>query len=289
MNAALDTLCYIQEQTSFTDDYANDFGYEVHKIHGDRFYVTFPAILQSFGNINRNGREYDADNIWSCISTDDYIQSQLRCNSWVGERDHPAPELVGQELTLQRISNPSLANASHFIRSPHLSDDKKYLHANIQTYIGTEAGESMAENIVYSHVVPCFSARVLGALQRKGNRPVVNVRKLITYDSVLFPSHSDAMGQLKQPLMEAANVLATAAACKLIMLPELAKMAMNNDDGAKWLCESFQLTEKDLLGVTESGNSMVISENATNVYIQPITDSKIRSKTKSMIQDWLHQ
>ena len=36
MNHALDTLCYLQEQTSFAEDYADKFGYEVHDM-GSRF------------------------------------------------------------------------------------------------------------------------------------------------------------------------------------------------------------------------------------------------------------
>lgn len=288
MNEALDTLCYLQEQTSFEEDYAGKFGYEVHDL-GSRLYVDFDAVLQSFGDKNRNGRAYDADNIWDCICTDDYIQSMLQCNSWLGERDHPSAELTGQELTLNRISNPQLGNTSHYIRSPRLTPDKTLLEAKIQTDSSTDAGMEMAIKIIDGKMIPCFSARVLGALQKRVGIPVVHVRKLITYDWVLYPSHKQAMAKIQQPIMEAATLLATAAACKMIMLPELAKMAMNNDEGMKWLCESFELTENDLLGVTETGNSVMIQENGQNVYLQPITDARVRSKTKSMVADWLHQ
>lgn len=47
-----------------------------------------------FGNevgvMNRNHRSYDQANIWDCIQHDDYIQSMLRQNSWIGEIDHPS-------------------------------------------------------------------------------------------------------------------------------------------------------------------------------------------------------
>ena len=287
MNAALDTLCYIQEQTSFVEDYSGNFGYEVHDM-GGRFYVTFPAILQSFGDINRNGRSYDADNIWTCISTDDYIQSMLKCNSWLGERDHPAAELMGQELTLNRISNPALGNTSHYIRSPKLTPDKRLLQANIQTDSSTDAGNEMAIKIVDGKMIPCFSARVLGALQKKQGLPCVNVRKLITYDWVLFPSHRQSRGLLNQPIQESVSAMESAVAgLKILYLHELAKMAAENDKEVQWLCESFNITEEDLLGVTATGNSAVLTENG-NIYVQPITDAKIRSKTQSMVRDWLN-
>lgn len=88
-NTELDTLCYIREQTSFTDDYKDNFGYEMHDL-GNRFYLIFDAVLHSFGVMNRNHRSYDQANIWDCIQHDDYIQSMLRQNSWIGEIDHPS-------------------------------------------------------------------------------------------------------------------------------------------------------------------------------------------------------
>ncbi len=280
-----ETFCYIQEQTSFDDDYINGFGYEIHD-KGSRFYITFPAILQSFGVKNRNGREYDSGNIWSCIESDDYIQSMLRQNSWMGEIDHPAAEKKGEDLTMQRIANPNPRFTSHYIRSPRLNGN--LLEANIQTDSSNENGMNMAIKIVDGKIIPCFSARVLGSLQNRGGRAVVFVRKLITYDWVLYPSHPEAMAKIKQPVMESVEEASKLAGVKIIMFPELAKMAANSSKETEFLCESFGLTIDDVIGVTETGNSVVIQENA-NVYIQPLTDKTIRAKTKSAITDWLHR
>lgn len=283
MNSALNTLCYIQEQTSFEEDYQNDFGYEVVD-KGNRFYVLFEAVLQSFMVMNRNKRMYDLSNIMNCINTDPYIQDQLRKNSWMGCIDHPAPMFQGQELTMQYIGNVDPKMTSHYIRKPRAEGN--LLVANIQTDSSNKHGMNMAIKIVDGKITPCFSARVFGELTNKNGQPVVNVRKLITYDWVLFPSHPEAEARIKQPLQEATDAFKDAN-ITMIFFPQLAQMAAASSKETEMLCESFGLNIEDVVGVTSTGNSLVIQENA-NTYVQPITDKFVRAKTKSMLNDWLH-
>lgn len=285
MKDDLNTFCYIQEQTSFEDDYNGKFGYQVHD-KGNRFYVTFEAVLQSFGDENRNHRIYEADNIMDRINNDEYIQTMLKNNEWLGEADHPAPQMQGEELTMQRIANPDITKTSHYIRSPRLEGN--LLVANIQTDSATANGMNMAIKIVDGKIVPCFSARVLGSLNRKNGKPVVFVRKLITYDWVLYPSHKYAQARINQPLQESVDTAAELASTKIIKWPELAQMAAQNDEAADFICESFGLTKNDIVGVTESGNSVVMTEGS-NVYIQPLSDKNIRKRTQSMLKDWINK
>ena len=281
----LDTFCYIREQTSFVEDYADNFGYQVHD-KGNRFYVIFDAVLQSFDVMNRNRRMYEAANIMDKINNDDYIQDMLRKNSWMGEIDHPAAMKEGESLTINRISNPDMKLTSHYIRRPRLNGN--LLEATIQTDSSNENGMNMAIKIVDGKIIPCFSARVLGALQNKNGKPVVNVRKLVTYDWVLYPSHKEAEAKFSQPIQESVEYAANAANTVVIFLPELARMAAANSKEANWLCESFGLSMNDIVGVTATGNSVVIAENE-NVYIQPINDKIIRNKTQSMLRDWMNK
>lgn len=280
----MDAFCYIQEQTSFEDDYKDTFGYEIHD-KGNRFFVTFNAVLQSFGVKNRNGREYDAQNIMDKIEHDDYIQSMLRQNSWMGEIDHPAPEKEGEKLTMQRIANPCLRLTSHYIRRPQLNGN--LLRAPIQTDSSNPNGMNMAIKIVDGKIIPCFSARVLGALKNIMGKAVVFVNKLVCYDWVLYPSHPEAMADIKQPLMESVNEAAMYAGAKVIFFKELAQMAANSSKETEWLCESFGLSIDDVVGVTSTGNSIVIAENK-NTYIQPISDKFIRQKTQQVVKDWIN-
>lgn len=279
----LETLCYISEQTSFEEDYRDNFGYKIFD-RGNRFYIIFDAILQSFGVRNRNGRKYNCDNIWNCIQTDEMIQTFLKNNSWIGEENHPEPKIQGQELTLQRIGTPDMSRSSHYIRKPRLNGN--FLEATIQTDSGTEHGMNMAIKIVDGKIIPCFSARVLGALSNNSGDPVVNVRKLITYDWVLYPSHREAQAKIQQPVMESVKPIEEFVGT-IIFLPELARMAAANSKETAWLCESFGLSDEDIAGFTPTGNSIVLTEGS-NVYVQPISDKNIRAKTRSIVTDWLN-
>lgn len=280
----LSTLCYLHEQTSFMEDYKDSFGYEVFD-KGNRMYLIFEAILQSFGDLNRNKRMYEAENIMYLIEHDEYIQSMIANNSWCGEIDHPSAQIESQNLTMNRIANPCLEKTSHYIRRPRLNGN--LLEAKIQTDSSTDAGMNMAIKIVDGHIIPCFSARVFGELQQKCGRPVVRVSKLITYDWVLFPSHKLAKAKINQPLEESAASFGTELNGRLIYFPQLARMVAESNDETKQLCESFGIGLESVTGFTKTGNSLAI-QDGKNIYIQPLTSSNLRNSTKNLLNDWVN-
>ena len=283
MSRDLSALCFIREQTS---EPASAVGYTMHKTDDpSRFYLKFKTSLQSFGIVNRNRRAYDAENIRQCIESSDYIQSMLRQNSWVGELDHPQNPNTEQKLTVQRLANPDPSISSHYIRKPWFEGN--ILKAPIQTDSSNANGMNLAIKIVDGKIIPAFSARVLGELKNINGVPTVHVKRLITYDSVLYPSHPEALGDIKQQqLMESAAMVEEASGSQIIYFPELAMMAAHNSKEVDFICESFGLTVEDVLGVTASGKSVVLKEGA-NVYVQPITDKIIRSKTQDAARSFL--
>lgn len=282
MSKKLSSLCYVAEQTSFKEDY-KDFGFELHD-RGSRFYIVFEGILQSFGVLNRNGRMYDADNIMNCIQNDPYILAMLAQNSWMGELEHPTAIYENQNLSLARLAAVFPANTSHFIRKPRLEGN--LLKATIQTDSSNQNGMNMAIKIVDGKVIPGFSARVLGELKTKNGKPFVEVKKLITYDYVLFPSHKEALGIVNKPFAESVKTVEKAMNGSIIFFEELAKDAAKNSEDAQILCESFGLSNDDIIGLTSTGNSVVLKENK-NIYVCPITNEMARVKTKSNLNDWL--
>lgn len=274
-------LAFIKEQVSCPSDYVTPFGYEMHE-RGNRFFLTFDAVLQSFGVTNRNNRIYESANVWERITNDPYIQTMLRQNSWMGELDHPFSKIVGQELTSERLANPDPKCSSHYIRSPRLNGN--LLEAHIQTDSSNDCGMNFAIKIVDGKIIPSFSVRVIGGLKREGNKSIIVVRKLICYDAVLYPSHAEALGKVQQPMMEGVNAIEEYSGVKIIPTKELAKMAVSRSDETKWLMESFGLTDDDIMGVTDTGNSVIVKENA-NVILQPLTDASLRDRTRSMLID----
>jgi hypothetical protein len=279
----LNSLCYIKEQVSYPED-NKEFGFRVHE-RGTRFFVTFESVLQSFGVMNRNRRMYDQDNIWNCIQTDEYIQDSLANNSWCGEMDHPQAEIQGTELTMLRIGNPDPGKTSHYIRKPYLSGN--LLKAKIQTDSGTPAGQNFGIKIVDGKIRPAFSARVLGQLTQQAGKPLVKVRRLITYDWVMYPSHKEARADFQAGTFEeAAKIFGMDENVQIIFFPELAQMVAANSRASQFICESFDLTMDDIVGVTDTGNSVVITEKS-NVYIAPINDAIVRNTTRNALKDFM--
>ena len=279
------TLCYIREQTSFPEDYANQFGYKVTD-KGNRFYVEFNGILQSFGVMNRNRRMYQAENVMNCIRTDPFIVDQLKLNKWMGEMDHPDADIEGSKLTMQRICKPDYTRTTHYVRSPRLEGN--LLKAHIQTDSSNEHGMNMAIKIVDGKIVPGFSARTLGELKHISGQPTVFVKKLIAYDFVPYQSHYEALAEIHQPHMESVKTIEHALNDRVIFFDELAKMVANNDADTQLLCESFGLTIDDVVGITESGSSLIIKEKQ-NLYAQPVTDRILRARAADQLNEWLHQ
>jgi hypothetical protein len=280
----INSLCYINEQTSYPEDYNGKFGYTCHD-KGNRFYLIFEAILQSFGVMNRNMRMYLAENIWDKIQNDMYIQTMLKQNSWVGEADHPNPITEGEKLSMSRISNPDPKQSSHYIRKPRLNGN--YLEATIQTDSSNENGMNMAIKIVDGKIIPAFSARVLGALDRTARQPTVMVKKLITYDWVLFPSHADALAKIDQPIQESVEAIEGATSTKFIPFKELAQMAANDSKETAWLCESFGLSMDSVIGIMSDGSTVV--QDHKNLYVQPLSNKIIKKKTLSILNEWMNQ
>ena len=64
-------------------------------------------------------------------------------------------------------------------------------------------------------------------------------------------------------------------------------MAAGHSEETKMLCEAFNLTEADIVGLTSTGNSVVLTENG-NTYIQPLRDANIRKKTQNELRDFFN-
>jgi len=227
---------------------------------------------------------YDAQNVWQNIAESEYIQTMLQQNTWMGEYDHPAETIAGTKLTVQRIANPDPKHTCHYIRRPRLEGN--LLHGDIQTDSGTEEGMNLAIKIVDGGIVPAFSARVLGELKNMAGNPTVWVKKLVTYDQVLFPSHREALGGIK-PRYESTDTEELPDGTTIIFLGELARMVAHSSKETEWLCESFGLNVDDIVGVTTTGRSVVIRENG-NTYVQPITDKFVRRKATQMLWDFVN-
>ena len=235
------------------------------------FYVEFDATLQSFGVMNRNHRIYDIDNVWNCINSDPKIQALLHDNAWFGECDHPASKYKDKQLSPERILNPDMNNSSHKIMSPRREGN--LIKAHIQTDAGTEAGMNFAKKIIQG-LIPGFSARAVASIENRNGKPMVNVKKIITYDWVLYPSHPEAHIDSKpQSVVKPVN---ESTMVTIMPLKEILEYAGKKNVNSQVILESFDLTYDNIIGFDKSVNHMIIKDKDNMIYCN--MDPKLRHK-----------
>ena len=287
-NAGEIGLMYISEQVSPEDNMITNLKYTENA--GVR-YAEFETILQSFRCLNRNGRKYWGPNIADMLLAE-RIVTMLSTNSWYGEMDHPYAQVKNQELSSERIQAIELSRRSHKILRPKVSGD--LLRATIQTASGTEAGRGFCDEIIQG-LIPSFSCRALAGIQQINGEPYVIVRKLITYDWVLYPSHREANmdGKPKFISKSAALVSLESAGIStgreiedirdcytqdvLIPLKEILEYAGMKDPNTQVILEAFDLSLNDIVGFDSSLNHAIIRDKDNVIYanISPNTKKEV--------------
>ena len=269
-----ETACFIQEAPVSSEMSKN--GYKVKKSVTGFPYCEFEATLQTFNCYNRMGRRYDAQNLCSVVDSDERIQTLKKQNKWRGELNHPNPDIRGQQLTDIRMTIPSPQNSSHFISNNRLEGDR--YKGTITTHPGTDAGRQATSEVVDLGIVPSFSVRLLGTMIPNApmNSPNMRVTKVITWDMVDFPSHVGADADIVARIQESANV---------VFLKELAKYCVDQDETLQVVCESFQITKDELLGISQNAELEIVQESA---HIRIPLKSEVRREALSILQEgWM--
>ena len=253
-------------------------------------YVDFESCLHSFDVLNRNSRMYEASNIEECLKTE-RIQSYLAHGGWFGEMNHPLPKYKDKPLSPERIQDIDMDNTSHKMLNPHVEGN--LLISRIQTDAGTDAGMNLARKMIQGFI-PAFSCRAIATLVMKGGKPVVVVRKIITYDWVLFQSHREAE-QTSKPakfVSKVANTVnevtekVTDAVNNNIVIPlkEILENVGRTDVNAQIIMESFELDTNDLVGFTKDNKHMIMRDNNNMIYCD--IDAKSRSKVNDFFRSF---
>ena len=254
---------------------------DIYDKHGV-FFVSFEAVLHSFGVMNRNQRMYVGENVWEAITSSEKIQSCLADSGWFGEMNHPTQYYKSAELTPQRLQDIDMNNRSHKIMRPRLSGN--LLKAHIETASGTDSGVGFAKEIIQG-LKPAFSCRAVATMQMLQNKPTVNVRKLITYDWVLYPSHKEAHIISEPKLIEkSASMFRESGEDDNDYSPDftmpleyILKDTGERDENVNAIMESFELDFNDLIGFDETHTHAIIKDRDNRIYanINPETKRRV--------------
>lgn len=267
-----ETQCFVQEAPQSSELKPN--GYKIKTSAENKPFCEFEATLWTFDGPNRMGRRYDINNAIGVINRDNRIQDLKRRNMWRGEWNHPNPEVKGQEFSNIRMTIPAPQNTSHFINKDHLNGSK--YKALITTHPRTDAGRAVASEIIDLHSVPAFSVRLLGMMipNVPSTQPNMKVTSVITFDMVDYPSHAEATADIPLSYMESCT--------NVVFLKELAKYCVDQDENMKVVCESFEMSKDDLLGI-HNGNIVIGTPDNTIIHVPLQGD--IRREALSILCD----
>lgn len=273
-----ETACFVQEAP--IDSELSPRGYKLKKSIEGKPFIIFEATLQTYDCYNRMQRRYDANNVVSVINNDERIQRLKQQNKWRGELNHPNPAIKGQQYSDIRMTIPDPLNTSHFINNDRLEGNR--LRATITTHARTEAGLAATSEVVDHGAVPSFSVRLLGNMipNAPRNAPNIRVSKVITFDMVDFPSHYEADADITPVVVESA-IIDPQAMGQIIFLKELAKYCVEKDDALKVVCESFQFSPEEIMGIHKG--DIIIEQNAAKIAIPLKGD--IRKEALSIITE----
>ena len=273
-----ETACFVQEAP--IDSELSPRGYKLKRSIEGKPFIIFEATLQTYDCYNRMQRRYDANNVVSVINNDERIQRLKQQNKWRGELNHPNPAIKGQQYSDIRMTIPDPLNTSHFINNDRLEGNR--LRATITTHARTEAGLAATSEVVDHGAVPSFSVRLLGNMipNAPRNAPNIRVSKVITFDMVDFPSHYDADADITPVVVESAMINPQAIG-QIVFLKELAKYCAEQDEALKVVCESFQFSPEEIMGIHKG--DIIIEQNVAKIAIPLKGD--IRKEALSIITE----
>lgn len=277
---------YIAEQTSPEQNEVKNF--DVTNKDGV-FFVDFESCIHSFDVMNRNIRMYDGDNVMECLNTE-RMNHYFSHGGLFGEQNHPIPIYKDRPLSPERIQDIDMNNTSHKIFRPRRQGN--LLIARIQSDAGTAAGMNLAKKMVQGFI-PGFSCRAIASMSMKNGKPVVDVRKIITYDWVLFQSHREAEQIQSVPnkfVHKVANAVneyvteETGSEDISVPVSQILEYAGYRDVNAQVVMEAFELDKTSLVGFSRDNKHIIMKDSDNTIYCNmlPETRNKVNDYLRSL-------
>jgi hypothetical protein len=235
--------------------------------------VSMIAVLQEANIPNRNGRTYPKQVIVNALEGA-FIKEKLATNSLLGEDGHPVTESIQRQVTIDQ------RNSTCVIKRFWWDDkDSNLLLGEVES-AGTACGKDWAGLITENGMIPSWSMRGLGDVIKGigGKVTVKDPLRIVTYDSVNYPSHTKAyMRSINEDVASPIRINA------------LAKYAADNSKDFTQLNESVLCIAKDSLDFTmnESGQLTVIDKTSGSpravLMLETALEREVNSALKSLM------
>ena len=228
--------------------------------------VKMIAVLQEAELQNRNKRIYPKKVLDTALKSP-YILEKLKTNSLAGECGHPL------DPSVQRQNHVDLNNASHIVKKVYWDTKDPNILLGVVETAGTTTGKNFAGLITENNMQVSFSMRGLGDVEKlpSGIMRVKNPLKIVTWDSVHFPSHEKAYMQ---------NIVNEQATLHEVRVSELARYAASNSRDLQQLNESFLEIAPDKIEykVNERGLLTIVEKETNSPVASLLLETSLRNE-----------
>ena len=228
------------------------------------------AIFQSGGVRNRNGRIYAIEDLVREIKCARTLEL-LRTKNLFCEAGHPI------DTSLQRQSTIDWRNSNCKILT--LENVGNNIEGEF-TPSNTELGKAFALDLLEG-VIPAFSLRALGSIRQTRLGAQVTDLRFITYDQVIYPSHSNAymtnlVNESAGEITESVKVLFEGVNSNMIIpieplnesdIASITSFVQNNSNNLKYINDYFNTHLSNII-ITPNGSKVFLKENNSNNSIE---------------------
>ena len=239
-------------------------------------YLRFSACLQAFYGLNRNRRLWKADQI-KTMSMDKPVQELLKRGSFVGEAGHPVP--MDGKVTIERILTIDPLRTSHRIISLNWPNNNE-IHGIVETLDDQNGPGNKMKRSILQGIQPAFSLRSL-VPQRKqadGTTLVIGPGRLVAYDWVYLPSHTEAYMDSEIPVKR----VVTKPEFQTVM-EGYCDFVLSHSDKVRNIMDDYDVTLESA-SIDEKSGMVSIKSNEGRLFIAP--ETKYRRELKDLLNQF---
>ena len=231
------------------------------------------VILQTADEKNRNGRFYSKQELFGQLNSPRIIEL-LSTGTLKAESGHPMSKDLQRQSTIEDKNC-----CARFLKLWTQGDD---IMAHV---VGTnnELGKAFDLDLKEG-VKPAWSLRALGSIEQTRRGAEVKNLRIITWDSVIYPSHPSAYTQKllsesafqihadEEAIKEATESLQESTMEELIApidKENIINFIKNESSSLKFLRECFDFVYSDI-SVTNNGTKVILSEANGNTIVVPL-------------------
>ena len=228
------------------------------------------VILQGADEKNRNGRFYAHEELFPQLESD-RIKELMATGTLLAEAGHPMSKDLQRQSTIDQTKS-----CARFLK---LWTEDKNIMAHV-TATNNDLGKAFDLDLKEG-VKPAWSLRALGSITQTGRGAEVKNLRIITWDSVIYPSHPGAYTQrlvsestlpivaTQEEIESAIQESTMEGFISPVLEGDLVNFVKEESASLKYLKEWFDFAYSDIK-TTNNGTNVILTEASGSTMVIPL-------------------